>query len=187
MGLYDDLVGELEPGQSGWLPLDDLGVPNGPATLSPPPPPGKACSVKRNDAESVDDGADELVSSAGAPLSPPLNNNVDRRVGYADEAPPPPPVITSISPSSAVSGDPTDIEMTVSGTGFNSDSVIVFNGLDEPTDYFSATSLGTGVKPSLFVVPAVCPVTVRNGSVSSNSVDFEFTAPASRRRGADVI
>jgi hypothetical protein len=121
-----------------------------------------------------------LLSSSGAELSAPLNSNVDPRdddwVAPTPPEPAAPPVITGISPNTAEIGS-ADIEMTVSGTGFTSTSVITFIGLDEPTDFFSETSLGTGVKPSLFVSAQLCPVTVRNGDVHSNSVDFEFTAP----------
>jgi len=174
---YVDLVGELQPGQEGWLPLDEAGSPSGPATLSPPPGPNaKACSVKRNSTENVDAGQDSLTTPTGAPLQPPLTSNVDRRYKQGETAK---PVVSGISPSTVECGAP-DFEMTVSGSGFTADSIITFNGLDEPTDFFSSTSLGTGVKPSLFVVPAVCPVAVRGPGGTSNSVDFEFTAPAGR-------
>jgi hypothetical protein len=36
MASYDQYIGELTPGATGWLPLDDQGMPNGPATLAPP-------------------------------------------------------------------------------------------------------------------------------------------------------
>lgn len=85
------------------------------------------------------------------------------------------PVVTSLSPDEAVAGDPTDIVMSVIGTGFGAGSIIVFNGWDEPTTFVSPTEVTTGVKPSLFVVPADCPVAVRNGSAMSNEVIFSFT------------
>lgn len=85
------------------------------------------------------------------------------------------PVVTSLSPNEAVAGDPTDIVMSVIGTGFGEGSIIVFNGWDEPTTLVSPTEVTTGVKPSLFVVPADCPVGVRNGSAMSNEEIFSFT------------
>jgi len=92
------------------------------------------------------------------------------------ELPPPTaPVVNSLSPSSAPSGDPLDFQMVVNGTGFNEASVIVFNGYDEPTTFIDDTQVSTGVKPSLFVVPAEVPCSVRNGSKNSNQVIFTFT------------
>jgi len=67
--------------------------------------------------------------------------------------------------------------MHVHGTGFTEQSVIYFNGLQEPTTFVSETEVTTGVKPSLFTVPAVCPVTVRNGEHESDALEFEFLDP----------
>jgi hypothetical protein len=83
-----------------------------------------------------------------------------------------------LSPSTAVTGDP-DLEMIVTGTGFTPNSVIVFNGYDEPTDFYSDTSVGTGVKPSIFG-PGPLPVAVRDQAGTSNSLDFTFTEPVAR-------
>jgi hypothetical protein len=86
------------------------------------------------------------------------------------------PTVTELQPNTAVCGDANDIRMYVVGTGFTKDSVIVFNGFDEPTTLHDATRVSTGVKPSLFVVPAVCPVAVRNpGYAMTGTLDFTFT------------
>ena len=92
------------------------------------------------------------------------------------------PTVEGLDPDTAVCGDP-DLQMIVDGTGFNQGSIITFNGLDEPTALLSDTQVRTNVKPSLFTVPATCPVAVRNGSQSSNSVDFTFTEAAGATRG----
>lgn len=92
--------------------------------------------------------------------------------------PDPAPVLTSLTPDNAESGAVDDITMVVNGSGFTSSSVIVFNGHDEPTTLVSASKVSTGVKPSLFVVPAICPVEVRNTGGTSNSLMFEFTEAA---------
>lgn len=96
------------------------------------------------------------------------------------------PTVTELSPNTAVCGDNVDIRMYVIGTGFTKASVITFNGLDEPTTFHDATRVSTGVKPSLFVVPAVCPVGVRNpGYAATGTVDFTFTeAEAAPEGGA---
>jgi hypothetical protein len=174
-GQFDEYVGELTAGETGWLPLDESGNPTGPATREPPPPPALACPVMVNPEVPLPEGHSLLLSEAGAELVPPLQPRSDPRDPDTWVAPEV-PVIISLSPNSAVSGDP-DLEMSVNGTGFTIDSIIVFAGQDEPTDYFSPTLIGTGVKPSLFA-PAVCPVTVRNPTGESNSVDFTFTDPA---------
>jgi hypothetical protein len=87
------------------------------------------------------------------------------------------PDLESLDPDEADAGDATDIVMHVHGTGFTEQSVIYFNGLAEPTTFVSETEVTTGVKPSLFVVPAVCPVTVRNGEHESDALEFEFLDP----------
>jgi len=85
------------------------------------------------------------------------------------------PALTGLSPDTAVSGDAADIVMSCIGTGFTPESIIVFNGFAEPTTFVSDTEVTTGVKPSLFVVPAVCPVEVHTGSQVTAAVDFTFT------------
>jgi len=92
------------------------------------------------------------------------------------------PTITSLDPDSAETGS-ADITMTVNGTNFNEDSVIVFGQHDEPTTFISDTQVSTGVKPSLFA-PATVPVAVRNGPAESEAVNFTFTeaAPEGARR-----
>lgn len=98
--------------------------------------------------------------------------------------PPAAPTVEALTPNSAVSGAAADITMVVTGTGFTEGSVITFNDLDEPTTFISDTEVSTGVKPSLFVVPAVCPVAVRDAGGTSNALDFTFTeaAPEAARR-----
>jgi hypothetical protein len=92
--------------------------------------------------------------------------------------PPPPPALTSLSPDTAVSGDP-DLTLICTGTGFTDTSVIMFGTEDEPTTYVSDTELTTVVKPSLFA-PATVPVTVRTDGVPTDPVDFTFTEPAAK-------
>jgi hypothetical protein len=171
---FDHLAGELLPGDTGWLPLDESGFPAGPATLDPPEgmpglPPALACSVTL-----TSDG--HLVSSSGASLEPPLNSNVDRRVNEGVEDPITEliPILNSLNPASAGMGDP---DFTLEGIGSNCTpkSVIVFNGGDENTTFVDATKVTTGVKPSLVSTPITVPVHVRNslGQVSEPR-GFEF-------------
>jgi hypothetical protein len=89
--------------------------------------------------------------------------------------PPAPPTLTSLDPDSVVAGSADDITLRCIGTGFTTDSIIMFNGLPEPTTWVSETEVTTGVKPSLFVVPAVCPVSVHTTSLVTDPIDFTFT------------
>jgi hypothetical protein len=86
------------------------------------------------------------------------------------------PTLTSLSPDTAVSGDP-DFTLSCMGTGFTSGSVIFFGHEDEPTTLVSDTEVTTIVKPSLFA-PAVVPVFIRTGPLDTDPVDFTFTEPA---------
>jgi len=73
-GAYDDLVGELFPGESGWLPLDDVGTPAGPAVRELPDPPQRACRVMANGQGAP---GDILVTISGAPITPVMQPNTD--------------------------------------------------------------------------------------------------------------
>jgi hypothetical protein len=114
--------------------------------------------------------ADEALLMVG-PARVNVLGNKNKPVVVANEA----PDVTTLAPATAVSETGPDLTMTVNGSGFNQFSIIVFNGHDEPTNYISDTQLSTIVKPSIFIVPAVVPVCVRNGNLRSDEVDFTFT------------
>jgi hypothetical protein len=106
-------------------------------------------------------------------------------LGTVDPVPPEPAVLTSITPDTAVIGDP-DLTLSAIGTGFTAESVIVFNGGDEPTTFVSATEVTTGVKPSTATTAGAYPVFVRGADgAETASLDFTFTDPVTRssRRG----
>jgi len=174
-GPFDDLIGELQPGQTGWLPLDEAGNPTGPATVSPPPgPDAKACHVMATvPSDPVDPEDHLLVSSSGAPLEAPLNSNVDKRVGDTS-APAPPISLTSIAPTSAVVGS-APLTLTATGSGFTAASIIQFGGSDLATSFVSATSVTAQVDPTSAVAGTV-PVLVKDAFSTSGTQNFEFTA-----------
>jgi len=181
-GAYDHYLGEVQPGDTGWLPLDDNGTPNGPATKEPPPGPNaKACSVKASTQDQLDDGADALVTATGAPISDTMNSNVDRRVGDSPSAPDTPPYISSLTPSTAALGSP-DFDLVVAGSDFNDSSIINFAGQDEPTTLVSPNSVKTGVRMEFWQGPDDIPVYVKNGDAQSNTVIFTFTSTSTRRK-----
>ena len=84
-GPFDHLVGELLPGQHGWLPLDDNGAPSGPAVRDQPEPPQAACRVY---AMIPTEGGDLLVTNSGAPLSDIMQPNTDVIPEEPDEVAP---------------------------------------------------------------------------------------------------
>jgi len=85
------------------------------------------------------------------------------------------PVVLALEPASVVLGAPS-FTITVRGTGFAPDAVIVWNGSDEPTTVVSDTVVTTGVNMATAVHAVALPVAVRNGDVVSNALDFTFLA-----------
>jgi len=92
----------------------------------------------------------------------------------------PAPVLTSISPTTAVVGDP-PITMTVIGTGFEGASVVQFWGAAVPTVFVSATEL-TGTVTLDGYGASEYPVSVANGEVLSNTILFPLTDPVTVAR-----
>jgi hypothetical protein len=94
----------------------------------------------------------------------------------ADNPPIPTPVLTSLAPPTMHITDP-DFEGHLRGTGFTEDSVIVWNGADEPTRFVDSTNIWTMVVPSVVTAPTVLDVYVRNadGQVS-NILPFTWMA-----------
>jgi hypothetical protein len=104
-----------------------------------------------------------------------------RNVESINEPPPPPPdvdddvrpMLDYLEPGSCVIGD-ADFTLFVHGTNFFPGSVIHFAGHDEPSTLNVDGTLSTGVKPSLWASPVVVEVKVRNGSLTSVPLPFEF-------------
>lgn len=87
-----------------------------------------------------------------------------------------PPVLTALEPASASITD-ADFEGHIRGTGFREDSVIVWNGAEEPTRFVDETDVWTTVVPSVVTAPTVLNVYVRNGDGQvSNILEFTWEA-----------
>lgn len=84
------------------------------------------------------------------------------------------PVLESLSPSEGVAGS-SDITMTITGTGFTPESVLVWNGADDTMEFVSETECTAVVKLSLSTVASVCTVAVRNDVDLSNELSFAIT------------
>ena len=124
----------------------------------------------------------EPDSSRITMLTPASVNEPPILPDWASEA----PVVESIDPAETTIGDPS-FDVVLSGTGFFAESVIVFAGQDEPTT-FTDGKLSTGVNMDVWHGPDTVKVSVRNGPIASNEVDFRFNAAApeaEEAQGAD--
>jgi hypothetical protein len=90
-----------------------------------------------------------------------------------------PPTLSGLEPSTAAIGDPS-FDIKVSGTGFVQDSVIVFAGYDEPTQLNEDGTLSTGVNMGVWHGADTVQVSVRNGSLVSEPLEFTFTGGEAR-------
>lgn len=81
-----------------------------------------------------------------------------------------PPTITGISPTSVTAGS-SGFTLTVNGSGFNSTSVIQWNGTGLTTNFISSTQLSASIAASLIASAGTVTVQVSNsGQVSTASV-----------------
>lgn len=93
---------------------------------------------------------------------------------YRSDGAPITPNIDHLHPSTAKAGG-SDMRLFVHGMGFTAESKIVFNDVEEPTTMETSNILSTGVRPSLFIVPADVEVKVVTGDEESNTLIFTFT------------
>jgi len=94
-----------------------------------------------------------------------------------------PPDLLEIDPDVAQIGDE-DLTLTCTGENFTADSVITFNGGDEPTTFVDANTVTTIVKPSTATTAGSYPVTVRSAHGESDPLEFEFTESNEALRAA---
>ena len=91
----------------------------------------------------------------------------------------PPLVLTDIDPDSVPAGSGTFV-LTVTGEGFDSNTLIVFNDEEMATTFVSATQLTSDLTP-ISAVAEVVDVELQRGDDLSDVLTFEFTAAAGRR------
>lgn len=92
----------------------------------------------------------------------------------------PPPTLTSVSPTSANSGD-SPFKLTVTGASFGSASRVQWNGSSLPTTYISATQLIASVPASDVAAAGTAQVTVFNpspGGGASSALTFTINQAA---------
>lgn len=118
----------------------------------------------------------DLLRDGTVPIDAPVVNAWVVGVVIVDSSAPA-PTLTSLSPNTAELGSAVAL-VTLTGTGFTRNSVIVWNGGDEPTDYVSPTQVTTYVRPSTASTPGGYPVLVRDGPRRTAPQTFTFTEPA---------
>jgi hypothetical protein len=114
----------------------------------------------------------------------------DQKVGEVEPPEPPvtepppveeagPPVLSSLEPAQ-LSVEAPDTTVLLKGTGFTEESVIVWNGGEEVTNFGDPTTLSTLVKPSTVdpgvPLPFSLPVLVRTGAQETTPLDFTFVS-----------
>jgi alpha-tubulin suppressor-like RCC1 family protein len=90
------------------------------------------------------------------------------------------PVISSLSPSAVAGGSP-GFTLNVTGSGFVSGSVVLWNGSPRPTFSASTTFLAAGISTADVANAGVAQVTVLNpapGGGTSSALPFSVTNPA---------
>lgn len=83
------------------------------------------------------------------------------------------PEIISINPDSKIANSGA-FNLVVAGKGFTNASKVYWNGLLRTTTYNSTTQLTASIPATDIPAPGMVPITVRNGSFVSNTVDFEI-------------
>ena len=85
------------------------------------------------------------------------------------------PNITSLSPNTALVGS-SAVSVSVIGTGFLTNSSVLWGGQALPTTYISGTQLNASVSAALLANVGTANVTVQNGTSVSNGVAFSVTS-----------
>jgi len=83
------------------------------------------------------------------------------------------PAVTSLSPATIVAGTP-QLTVGIVGTGFTPDSVVLWDGDDQPTTFQDDRFLQITVDPSV-EGPGTHQVGVRTGNLYSGTKPFTFT------------
>ena len=86
------------------------------------------------------------------------------------------PAITSLAPTNIPYGTP-QLIVGVVGTGFTTDTAIIWRGADVPTTFQDDKLVQFTVDPSVESVAHTEQVGVHNGNLYSNTKPFSFVAP----------
>ncbi len=119
-----------------------------------------------------------------ASINEPPGSNVIPGIDTGPNQPPegaelPPLVLTDISPDTVVAGSPEDLVLTVTGSGFGPNCVVMVDDEDMATTLVNSTTLTASVPVA--AEPGIVDVEVARGEDLSDVLTFEFVAPAGRR------
>jgi len=151
-------VSEHDKGEEGQQPKGKTAPREGEA---PPIEPLRSASINEPP------GSNVLPGVETGPVQPPEGAEL------------PPLVLTDISPDSAQTDSMTDITLTVTGSGFGPNCVILFDDEELPTTLVNSTTLTAN--PPLQAEAGVVDVEVARGEDLSDVLTFEFVAPAGTR------
>jgi len=119
----------------------------------------------------------------GSNVIPGMDTGPNQLPGDGTALPPgtelPPLVLTDIDPDSVSIDSMTDVTLTVTGSGFGPNCVILFDDEELPTTLVNSTTLTAGVPTQ--GEAGVVDVEVARGEDLSDVLTFEFVAPAGRR------
>jgi hypothetical protein len=169
-GAYDHFVGDLLPGDKGWLPLDENGTPIGPATKAAPVAPALACAVVATDGSA---GQDVLTTPTGAPITDEMEANPDFRLPGSGGTAPTLPAITLLTPNSAPLG--ADLALVITGDALAGATSVDVGGTPHvPT---SSTDVEVAVTlPMASLVEGAHNVMVTTPGGTSNQLTLTITA-----------
>jgi hypothetical protein len=85
------------------------------------------------------------------------------------------PALTSFTPNTTTAGSGA-VTLTVTGTGFASGAMVLWNGSMLSTTFHSSIQLTATVPANLTASPATASVTVKSGGVTSNALNFTVVA-----------
>ena len=140
------------------------------AGVAPPPAPKQ---------QSLPEGVTAVdVANLMPSINEPPGSNVSTGEGGPVELPP--LVLTDISPDTLVVGSGS-FALTVTGSGFGPNCVVVFDDADVPTTYVSETELTADCPVA--AAADVVDVEVHRGEEMSDVLSFEFTAVARMSEG----
>jgi hypothetical protein len=84
--------------------------------------------------------------------------------------------VTSLSPASVAAGSPA-LTLTVNGSGFGSDSTVLWNGVSRATSFVSTNQLTAVITAADLATPGTIQISVSNGGTVSPNVPFIIAGP----------
>jgi len=115
-----------------------------------------------------------IVNSLYSCLEGENKQDEDRALWFKNNTPPPvvpTPVITVLTPPDAVASGTAPISLQVTGSDFQDNSKVWFNGVVQPTMYYTGAKLVAEVQK---LAIGYYPVLVKTGDKVSNTLQFRF-------------